>query len=284
MNPKQLKQLKKRHKAAHQASADEYITELTEYANLFEDYPTIKFLINNVLESDRLLKNGLLPQPLPKLLLPDDIQDQIFEKLASKYPQGDPEGDQLWEKLSAALPKLDQRLRNYREYLETTYGMWAYINAPFIKNLSEFTNDGTVLEIMAGRGFISKGLRNLQPTQTIMTTDNLDWQTKVKTNLPAVTAVENLDALESIKKYGSTVDFVIISWAPDTQQTDWEILQLLRTSYPEIQLIVIGEYNGATNSKAFWQHADLIDSTDTNKLNQNYHSFDLIDEKVYLVK
>jgi len=94
MNPKQLKQLKKRHKAAHQASADEYITELTEYANLFEDYPTIKFLINNVLESDRLLKNGLLPQPLPKLLLPDDIQDQIFEKLASKYPQGDPQGDQ----------------------------------------------------------------------------------------------------------------------------------------------------------------------------------------------
>lgn len=53
------------------------------YRDLFDDFPQIKFLINNVLESDRLIKNGLLPQPLPKLLLPDNIQDIIFKKSTS---------------------------------------------------------------------------------------------------------------------------------------------------------------------------------------------------------
>lgn len=284
MNPKQLKKLKKQHRDRHESKPADYIIELSNYATLFADYPVIKFLINNILESDRLLKNGLLPQPLPPLLLPDTIQDQIYQKIADDYPAGDVTGDNLWNQLSDALPKLDTLLRNYRDYLESTYGMWAYINAPFVKSLASFTSTGTVLELMAGRGFISKGLRNLNPNQQIFTTDNLDWQVKVKTNLPAVTSVENLDALKSVKKYGNLVQYIVLSWAPDTQQTDWDILQLIRKEYPNVQLIVIGEKDGATNSTAFWQNAELIDSDERNQLNTNYHSFDLIDEQVYLVK
>lgn len=70
MNPKQLKKLKKQVKKAHQVVKKQpYIEQLMTYRDLFDDFPQIKFLINNVLESDRLIKNGLLPQPLPKLLL-----------------------------------------------------------------------------------------------------------------------------------------------------------------------------------------------------------------------
>ena len=99
MNPKKLKKLKKRVKKAQQAVHQApYISELMHDRDLFDDFPEIKYLINNALESDRLLKNGLLPQPLPTLLLPDDIQDTIFKQVNQQYPNDDPRGDQLWNK------------------------------------------------------------------------------------------------------------------------------------------------------------------------------------------
>lgn len=285
MNPKKLKQLKKRAKKTHQAARQApYIQELMHYRDLFDPFPQVKYLINNVLESDRLLKNGLLPQPLPQLLLPDNIQDIIFQKLNTQYPQGDPRGDKLWDQYSAALPKLDKALRNFRDYLEETYGMWSYVNAPFAKALSDYLNGAPTLEIMAGNGYISKGLRNNNSTQQIYTTDSQAWTTENETGKHPVTQIEKLDALSAIKKYGNQVDYVIMSWAPDKQETDWEVLQLLRSDYPDVKFLVIGEKNGATDSKKFWQAARLSQDEALQKVNTNLHSFDLIDEQVYLVK
>lgn len=285
MNPKKLKKLKKQVKKAHQAATvPPYIKELTHYRDLFDSFPEIKFLINNALESDRLLKNGLLPQPLPTLLLPDDIQDTIFQQVNQQFAQGDPRGDQLWNQYVNALPKLDKLLRNFRDYLEDTYGMWSYVNAPFAKALSDYLNGQPVLEIMAGNGYISKGLRNNNPSQVIFTTDSQDWINENETGKHPVTKIEPLDALTAIKKYGHQVQFVIMSWAPDKQETDWEVLQLLRQDYPEIRLLVIGERNGATDSPKFWQEAQLSQPQELAKVNQQLHSFDLIDEQIYLAQ
>lgn len=285
MNPKQLKKLKKRVKRAHKiVHQPKYIEELTQYRDLFDPFPEVKFLINNALESDRLLKNGLLPQPLPSLLLPDDIQDQVFTYVNQHYPKGDPKGDALWNKYSAALPKLDKQLRNFRDYLEETYGMWSYVNAPFAKALSEYLNSQPVLEIMAGNGYISKGLRNNNSSQKIYTTDSQAWVTENETGKHPVTTIEKLDALSAIKKYGDQVDYVIMSWPPDKQTTDWDVLQLLRQDYPNIKFLVIGEQNGATDSKEFWTNAKLSQDDALKKVNRQLHSFDLIDEQIYLVK
>ena len=274
MNPKKLKKLKKRVKKAQQAVHQApYISELMHDRDLFDDFPEIKYLINNALESDRLLKNGLLPQPLPTLLLPDDIQDTIFKQVNQQYPKGDPRGDQLWNKYSAALPKLDRALRNFRDYLEDTYGMW-----------SDYLNGAPVLEIMAGNGYISKGLRNNNANQQIYTTDSQAWVKENETGKHPVTKIEKLDAVSAIKKYGDQVDYVIMSWAPDKGETDWEVLQLLRQDYPDIKFLVIGEKDGATNSKKFWQEAQLSQDEDLQKVNQQRHSLDLIDEQIYLVK
>ncbi|MBB1063496.1 SAM-dependent methyltransferase [Limosilactobacillus fastidiosus] len=285
MNPKQLKKLKKRVKKAKKViQQPKYIKELTQYRDLFDPFPEVKFLINNVLESDRLLKNDLLPQPLPQLLLPDDIQDQIFKYVNQHYAKGDAQGDTLWNQYSTVLPKLDKALRNFRDYLEDTYGMWSYINAPFAKALSDYLNGEPVLEIMAGNGYISKGLRNNNSTQKIYTTDSQAWIKENETGKHPVTKIERLDAIEAIKKYGDHVKYVIMSWAPDKQETDWEVLQLLRKNYPEINLLVIGEKDGATNSKVFWTHAKLNQDEKLQQVNRYLHSFDLIDEQVYLVK
>ena len=285
MNPKQLKKLKKRIKKAQKVlQQPKYIEELTQYRDLFDPFPEVKFLINNALESDRLLKNGLLPQPLPHLLLPDDIQDQVFTYVNQHYPKGDPRGDALWNKYSAALPKLDKALRNFRDYLEDTYGMWSYVNAPFAKALAEYLNGAPVLEIMAGNGYISKGIRNNNASEKIFTTDSQAWTKENETGKHPVTQIEKLDAIEAIKKYGNQVKYVIMSWAPDKQETDWEVLQLLRKDNPEINLLVIGEKNGATNSKIFWHNAQLSQDEALQKVNRQLHSFDLIDEQIYLAK
>ena len=285
MNPKQLKKLKKRIKKAQKVlQQPKYIEELTQYRDLFDPFPEVKFLINNALESDRLLKNGLLPQPLPHLLLPDDIQDQIFAAVNAQYPRGDRQGDRLWEQYSNALPKLDRLLRNFRDYLETTYGMWSYTNTSFISALSDYLAGAPVLEIMAGNGYLSKGLRDHNPLQTIFTTDSQAWVKENETGKHPVTTIEALDALAAIEKYGDQVDYVLMSWAPDKDENDYQVLELLRKRFPDVRLLVIGERNGATNSPKFWHLARLSQPAALAPVNAGLKSFDLIDEQVYLAE
>lgn len=162
--------------------------------------------------------------------------------------------------------------------------MWSYVNAPFAKALADYLNGAPVLEIMAGNGYISKGLRNNNANQRIYTTDSQAWTKENETGKHPVTTIEKLDAISAIKKYGDQVDYVIMSWAPDKGETDWDVLQLLRRDYPDVKFLVIGEKDGATNSKKFWQVAQLSQDDDLQRVNQQLHSFDLIDEQIYLVK
>ena len=83
-NKQKKKLLKKKHAQAT-PSESTYITQMLKYREQFNAYPQVKFLINNVIESDHLIKQGLLPQDLPELILPDDIQDQIFKDINQKF-------------------------------------------------------------------------------------------------------------------------------------------------------------------------------------------------------
>ncbi|QBO36525.1 SAM-dependent methyltransferase [Periweissella cryptocerci] len=278
MNPKQLKKLKKQVK---QSVVKPYIEQLQYFADLYSDYPQIKLLINNALQADRLISQKMAPQPLPPLLLPDDIQNTIFTKLAAIYPAGDAQGDLEWDKLSSGLPKLDKLLRDFRDYLSTTYGMWAYTNSSFLGDLSTYTAGGSVLELMAGNGYISAGLRARNPKQVVYATDDTSWKQENATGAQPVTHIEALDALAALEKYGATVTYIIMSWSPDGVTIDVDVLNTIRNQYPAATFIVIGEKNGATDSKEFWQTASLEEIPE---LNAHYHTFDLIDERVYLVK
>lgn len=280
MNPKQLKKLKRNLKQKN--NKPNYIQRMNGYRELFSEFPQIVFLVNHVLESDRLLSRGLLPQPLPLLELPENIQDTIFESITQQYPIGDPRGDQLWDKYSQELPKLDQLLRSYRDYLEEHYGMWCYISAPFIDKLANYINGKSVLEVMAGNGYISKGLRD--KGQTAIATDSLDWTKENETGRNLVTDVEKLDAINAIQKYGKQVKFVIMSWSPDGLSIDQDILNAMRTTNPDSKLICIGERNGATNSAEFWQMAQYVDENTAETLNKYHQPFDLIQDQVYIIK
>lgn len=283
MNPKKLKQLKKR---AKQRATPSYIQEMTHYRDVFKNDPQILVLINNVLESDRLLAAGLAPQPLPVLEVPDHFQDDLFTRINATYAMNDPKGDAEWTQLSAALPKVDQLLRNFRDYIEDKYGMWAYINAPLIKDLADFTAGAPVLEVMAGNGYISKGLRRLNPSQTVYTTDSKAWTQEQdnQTGRQPVTPIEGLDALTAFQKYAAEIRYVIMAWSPDKLTIDWELLQAIRASGQDIPLICIGEQYGATGSKQFWDHADYQTGAAIEQLNRHFRTFDLIHDQVYVVR
>lgn len=281
MNPKQKRKLLKRAKQ-QPAKPTSYIAALQRYAQQFNDYPQVKLLINNALTADHALAAGRLPQTLPELLLPDNIQDTIFKTLNQTYPAGDPQGDKLWNQLTQALPDLDAKLRGFRDYLEDTYGMWAYISAPVAKDLATFINGRPTLEVMAGNGYVSKGLRdNHQP---VIATDSKDWTKENETGRHPVTEIEPLPASEAFAKYRDQVDVIVMAWSPDGLPIDWELLQQIRTADKDYDFIVIGEKYGATNSKVFWDNATLLDNADVTALNKHYLPFDLIHDRVYLVE
>ncbi|MFC6294892.1 SAM-dependent methyltransferase [Lactiplantibacillus daoliensis] len=284
MNPKKLKQLKKRTKKQSTKAAP-YIEQLNHYRELFKDDPQILVLLNNAIEADRLLAAGLAPQQLPLLEVPDNFQEQLIKRINANYPLHDPAGDAEWNQLSAALPKVDQLLRNFRDYLEDQYGMWAYISAPFLKDLADFIGNGPVLEVMAGNGYISKGLSRLHPSQEIITTDSKAWTKEAnnETGKHPVTTIEGLDAVTAFEKYADQITYVIMAWSPDKLTLDWELLQAMRASDRQIPLICIGEKYGATGSKQFWDNAHYRDDTAVEKLNSHYRPFDLIHDQVYVV-
>ncbi|MEN3249905.1 SAM-dependent methyltransferase [Fructilactobacillus sanfranciscensis] len=281
MNRKKLlKKMKKNKQIKPAVSA--YIQSLNQFRDEFNDYPEINFLLNHALMADHLLSLKQLPQDLPNLQLPDDIQDQIYQKINQKYDFGNPEGDAEWDKLSNDLPKLDQQLRGFRDYLEEQYGMWAYISSSFTNQLAKFLDGKPTLEIMAGNGYISKGLKDHRAN--IITTDSLEWQKENETGKHQLVPIEKLSALDAYHKYKDQVDYIIMCWSPDGVPIDNELLEAIRKDGNPVQLIVIGEKNGATNSKTFWQNAEFVKNTGIDTLNQYYPHFDLIHDQVYLVK
>ncbi|WP_367295945.1 SAM-dependent methyltransferase [Levilactobacillus yonginensis] len=283
MNPKKLQKLKKkvRHAPLSERKTS-YIERMTAYYRQFNDYPAIKILISNVLLADRMLAAGDLPQQVPLLQLPDDSQDQIFKKLNESYPAGDATGDKLWNELSDALPNLDHDLRSFRDYLENHYGMWAYTPAPFVGDLAKFVGDRAVLEVMAGNGYISKGLRDAH--KTVYATDSQAWTAENETGRHPLTPIEPLSAVAAWNKYQDQIGVVVMSWSPDGLPLDWELLQAIRQSSQDVDFVVIGEPHGATGSKDFWNHADLLENKDTRDLNRHYTQIDLVQDHVYLVK
>lgn len=271
--------MKKNKKITHKPS---YIERMKKYYDLFSDFSDIKYLINNILEADRLLEQKQLPQDLPILLLPDDIQDTIFAYVNEKYPMGDPKGDAVWNQFVDQLPKLDKDIREFRDYLENQYGMWAYISAPFTNEIANFLNGKKALEVMAGNGYISKGLR--ENGANVICTDNLAWKKENETGKHLVTDVESLDAIDAFKKYKDEIDYIIMCWSPDGIDIDWRLLSAIREYGKDIPLITIGEKYGATDSQQFWDNAEFIENEDVKKLNRHHKPFDLIEDQLYLIK
>lgn len=270
--------------SGRQLTEIDYLSELLPYLDRYQNIPTIKHLIEQAVATINDLNNGRLPSVLPTMEVPESVVAELEQYVLKTYPNDATKGNALWQTLTEPLEDVDFMLRHLRDVLIEYFSMYAYVSNAFIQDLSAYTNGLPVLEIMAGHGYISAGLRAVAPAQTIIATDNEDWRTQPDpTTAKPVTDVENLDAIAALDSYGENVATVIMSWAPDTTDADWQVLQYIRDNRYrfDFDLLVIGEKDGATDSDVFWQEATLHEVV---ALNVHHTSFDLIDERVYVVE
>lgn len=258
----------------------DYLSELLSYQTIFQPIKSVNQLIEQVSQTIDAINQGFLPAQLSTLEVSDSMILDVQRYVVDKFPSQPAKGNALWGKLSESLEAVDFLVRHLRDALIEYFSMYGYVSTPFIQDLSTYLAGKPVLELMAGHGYLSAGLRSLNPDQVIIATDSQLWREQPDITLDQpVTAVENMTGIAALEKYGQEVAVIIMSWAPDTSTADWELLQVIRKNYSAKKMLVIGEYQGATNSKVFWQQAKLKPVLAT-----HHHTFDLIDEQVYEVE
>ncbi|AIM63436.1 hypothetical protein [Weissella ceti] len=224
---------------------------------------------------------GFLPPKIDDLTITENDIELLQQHVLQQFPTDMAAGNQYWQELIEPLEMLDETLSELRDVLMTTFDMYHYPNEVFMHQLDAYIGQASVLEIMAGQGYLSAGLRALNPARELVATDDQSWEKQPGDHIMPVTDVLNMDALDALNKYGQASDVILMSWAPDTDDIDMQVLNWVRVNAPKAKLLVIGEKHGATNSREFWQEAQLTDLTE---LNDALTSFDLIDEKIYLAR
>ncbi|MDR3242123.1 MAG: SAM-dependent methyltransferase [Lactobacillaceae bacterium] len=260
---------------------DDYLSELLRYQEQFKNVESVRDLIGQVVEAIQALAQGYLPPALPFLEINENMVGDVQKAVVEEFPNDPVKGNQRWEELIDALEELDYQLHHFRDFLIEQFSMYGYVSTPWIQEVAKYLHGRSVLELMAGHGYLTAGLRAINPEQKIIAVDNEDWRNQPDpTHAKPVTDIEVLDALTAVNKYAQEVEVIVISWAPDTDETDWQILEQLRNDFAG-EILIVGEYQGATNSRRFWNEAKL---TELEKINQKFPSFDLIDEKMHRVE
>lgn len=270
--------------SGQQLTEMDYLGELLPYLDRYQNIPTMANLMQQAIDTLEQLNEGYLPAALPTMEVPESVIPELQNYVLAQYPDNADAGNALWLELTEPLEDIDFLLRHLRDALIEYFSMYGFVSSDFVRDLSAYTDGQPVLELMAGHGYISAGLKAIAPAQKIIATDNEDWRTQPDpTSAKPVTDVENMDAIAALDMYGENVSTVIMSWAPDTTDADWQVLQYIRDNQYrfDFDFIVIGEKDGATDSDVFWHEAEL---EEVPALNAHHQSFDLIDERVYLVK
>lgn len=258
-----------------------YVQTLADFFSHYSQVPHIQIKIKTALDVVKQVNAGYLPPKITDIGITENDIEQLQQHVLQRYPTDMTAGNQYWQELIEPLEQLDESLSKLRDVLMDTFDMYHYPNEKFVRELDAYIGNQSVLEIMAGQGYISAGLRVLSPNRALVATDNQSWQDQPGAHILPVTDVINMDAIDALTKYGPTSDIILMSWAPDTDDIDMQVLNWVRTYAPNSKLLVIGEYNGATNSRQFWQEAALKSLDD---LNHVLASFDLIDEKIYIAR
>lgn len=235
---------------------EEYINELVKYQKKYPNFLKLQEKITFCLT----VLNGLARKAIPdKIVNLEFSEDEIIAALS----------------FCPDILEIQDKLLDLRQVVIETYGLWHIFSQEFVFELEKFLDKKKTLQLMAGNGALAKFIPEIKAT------DNFEWQGQdIQSPTPWV-EVEQIDALEAVKEYGGSVENIILEWAPDTEETDYQILKYLRQNQWQGRLIVIGEKNGATNSKPFWQKAQV---KEVHQLNVVHPAIDFIKDKVFLIK
>ncbi|MBD5068777.1 MAG: hypothetical protein HDT50_03325 [Lactobacillus sp.] len=165
-------------------------------------------------------------------------------------------------------------LADLRQTLIENFGVWHVFSQVWLTDLKKELQPGKSLVLMCGNAILAAQLPDA------IAVDDLDWQKQDNTTPRPWRTVEKMDALLAVEKYCEQVDNIILEWAPEQTTCDTAILAFLRTKKWAGKFIVIGERQGATNSQAFWQQAQVNAPP---SLNVHHQPFDFISDRVYVV-
>lgn len=133
------------------------------------------------------------------------------------------------------IPERFDPLADHRD-LWRGYGMWGIVDLVWTKALANFVGGRKCLEIMAGRGWLSKALRH--HGVDVIATGKLSNSYDQLLARGTVTEVEELDAVAAVAKYGRDVDVLVVSW-PVADLTMYRALQYWGYDKP---IIFVGEW------------------------------------------
>lgn len=214
---------------------------------------------------------AIVAKHLPKQQLPRLGLDLTTIAMAGTVPDGKIE----------ELIALDHMLGNFRWYVAYHYGVWAYITEELIAKWVALYPNRRYLEVAAGNGLLSYGLR--AAGQQVICTDALTWVDENGTGKTPWTQVTASTATSALWTYGDQVDAVIMAWSPDRDLSDAHLLNTMRTHFPHLELFVIGDRFGITNSNLFWREARLVPDKKLLQLNQAFRKFDAVGDHIYLM-
>ena len=157
------------------------------------------------------------------------------------------------------------------------------ISKSWIRPLAAYLGTSKVLEIMAGNGALTKALRDERVK--IIATDDQSWGEKAWFDENAWTPVENLDALDAIRKYGKETDYIICSWPPYENPIAYQALLLMREVNSNCKMIYIGEgMGGCTADDKFHESAIYVDDPEFEKAVKNFQRWKGLHDNPYLIK
>ncbi len=235
----------------------EYLRHLKKYSLEYQQVPDALAKITAVKETVEHLQAKALPtRPLPRL---EFSETRLFD-LLGKHPD---------------VLQMVSFLNDLRECVIENFGIWHIFSRQWVNDLQIYLRKRPVLQVMAGNAVLASYLENT------IATDDFDWQGQDIQRPKPWTTVQRMDAMAAVQRYYRDVKVIIMEWAPDGDPIDYQILRILREKNWSGEFIVIGEKNGATNSKIFWKSATL---TLVKQLNKDHQPFDFIRDQVFKVE
>ena len=180
-----------------------------------------------------------------------------------------------------SLSLLNNSYWEFRKWYINNVG-YALLSDKWISLLADYLKDKRCLEIMAGTGALSYFLR--QKDVFLITTDNHSWRNDNWENRHWAT-IEEIDAVEAIKKYGVNIDYIIMSWPPYDNPIAYNCLIAIKETNPDIKIIYIGEGpGGCTGDDKFHETAIWLEDEKIENINQYFQRFDGLHDYVALLE
>lgn len=137
----------------------------------------------------------------------------------------------------------------WKEQLETRstciqYGLWIVIADTWLKPLADWIGDRKCLEIMAGGGWLTKGLEN--HGVSIVATDDFSWEGRHSMMVPLVHITAE-DAVYAAR-LSPEMEIMIVSWPPYSDGQGDVIVQACDAWGEKRPIVYIGETSGGCNA------------------------------------